>query len=461
MKLANLLVPLCIPTVSAFVIPFLPGYQDQQQDVLKNEPIAAPPVSYKTVKPEDWPLDLTKYEPFKIVRFDTQNSDVLSLRTKYDQWEANAQFVDFKIPTEDLDKVQGGEIIIDNLAQLVFESYPNETGFMDLKTLENEGMDIHALSDIFFKEYRPLATIYSWLDLLKETFPDLVTIEWLGQTFEGRDMKAIHLSSPAGLNRDKKTIVITGGVHAREWISVSTALFTIFNVLKNYGSSAKETKYLNHLDFLIIPVFNPDGYEYTWNSDRLWRKNRQETYVPKCFGIDIDHSFAYHWTRSEDFPCGESYSGETKFEAMEAYNLHHYINITKNDHDIYGFLDFHSYTQKILYPYAYSCDELPRDHENLVELAYGLSKAIRLRKGKYYDVEPACLDRGVDVIPGLGAGTSLDYMYNVRADWAFQLKLRDTGSHGFLLPSNYITPVGKEIYAAVKYFCEFILSPDL
>ena len=133
----------------------------------------------------------------------------------------------------------------------------------------------------------------------------------------------------------------------------------------------------------------------------------------------------------------------------------------QGEYKIYGYLDFHSYSQEILYPYAYSCEALPRDLENLLELSYGLAKAIRNKSGKTYDVLSSCEDRGSDLTPGLGSGSALDYMYHHRAHWAFQLKLRDTGNHGFLLPPKYITPVGKEAYAALKYFCDFILNPEL
>lgn len=447
-------------------VPFsfdLDGWTQQISKYLTHNDQTAP-ARYTQVERSLWAMDFTQYEDDKIVRVPMTKITlpiVQELRKEFDQWEGNSEFVDFRVPSEQLSllgKFISYEVIVDDLAQAVYETFPKSVAeAFNVK----EHSDMEVMADLFFREYRPLNTIYSWLDLMKETFPDLVEIEWLGQTYEGRDMKALHLSSGKGLNPDKKTILLTAGVHAREWISTSTALFTIYKLLTQYGVSKKETQYLDELDFLIVPVFNPDGYDYTWTHDRLWRKNRQETFMPKCLGLDIDHSFGYHWTNSQLYPCEESYAGEEQFESIEAQNLDTYINVTKEAHKIYGFLDLHSYTQKVLCPYAYSCDEQPRDIENLLELAYGISKSIRHKSGHHYEVQAACKDRGVDLIPGLGAGSTLDYMYHNRAHWAFQLKLRDTGVHGFLLPPELIKPVGAEIYAAVKYFCEFILSPSL
>lgn len=31
---------------------------------------------------------------------------------------------------------------------------------------------------------------------------------------------------------------------------------------------------LERVEFIIVPVVNPDGYEYSWDVNRLWRKNR-------------------------------------------------------------------------------------------------------------------------------------------------------------------------------------------
>lgn len=108
--------------------------------------------------------------------------------------------------------------------------------------------------------------------MLSETFPDQVMSEVIGQTHEGRDIKVYHLySSKNDEGEKKKTIVLTSGIHAREWISVSSLLFLLYQLLMNKDKPA-EDYFLNHLDFLIVPVMNPDGYVYTWKHDRLWRK---------------------------------------------------------------------------------------------------------------------------------------------------------------------------------------------
>jgi hypothetical protein len=55
-----------------------------------------------------------------------------------------------------------------------------------------------------------------------------------------------------------------------------------------------------------------------------------------------------------------------------------------------GYVDFHSYSQEILYPFAYDCDVLPRDAEDLAEAAWGCAKAARNVHGRYFDVDSAC-----------------------------------------------------------------------
>ena len=55
-----------------------------------------------------------------------------------------------------------------------------------------------------------------------------------------------------------------------------------------------------------------------------------------------------------------------------------------------AYLDFHSYSQAILYPFAYTCDRLPRDAEDIAEAAWGAAKAARNIHGRYFEVDSAC-----------------------------------------------------------------------
>lgn len=378
----------------------------------------------------------------------------------YKRWGSSSseQFVDVHVDAENWKVLQlflfAQKVIIDDLATAIAETLP-ASGHDDVI----RATEVNPLSEIFFREYRPLETIDSWLNILQQTFPDVLLVEEIGQTYEHRPFKIVHISRPSDIDHSKKkTVVVTGGTHAREWISVSSVCYAIYQLLQLYLE--EPTRILEKLDFLFIPTMNPDGYAYTWSEDRLWKKNRQETHLPRCFGIDIDHSYDYHWTHSSDWACGEEYSGESPFEALESRIWNEYLNSTNDDHNIYGYIDLHSYSQEVLYPYAFSCNEQPRDEENLIELAYGISKTIRMQSGKNYNVLPACIDKDSDLLPDLGSGSALDYMYHHKAFWAYQLKLRDSGSHGFLLPSKYIEPVGREVAAAIRYFCAFVLSDD-
>ena len=56
-------------------------------------------------------------------------------------------------------------------------------------------------------------------------------------------------------------------------------------------------------------------------------------------------------------------------------------------------------------------------------------------------------------------GTALDWMYHeIGTKYSYQLKLRDTGTYGFLLPSKHIVPTGEEVVDAFLFFGTYLLS---
>ena len=415
-----------------------------------------------------------------------------------DVWEFAQDWVDIRLSKDIVDSLLGllpsslqhaHTPLMHDLAKAIHNSYQS-SAFADLSTPTSEGTrpfnpDIRQKADepnIFFRNYQPLSVITPWLRLLRSLFPTHVRLVSIGTSYEGRDIPAlrvgVHPTNSEKPLEKRKTIIIAGGAHAREWISTSTVNYVAYSFITAYGRDREITKLLQKFDFLFIPTLNPDGYAYTWESDRLWRKNRQQTSLRFCRGLDLDRAYGFEWDTdaiSNDNPCSESFSGESPFEAVEAYRFAQFVrNETANNNvDFVGYLDLHSYSQQILYPYSYSCTSKPPNLENLEELAVGLAKAIRLSGGESYGIISACegsvpfkscshssSTQGQQARwPRMetGGGSALDWMYHeIDVRHSFQLKLRDTGSYGFLLPSENIVPTGKEIFKAVEYFAQFL-----
>ena len=86
-------------------------------------------------------------------------------------------------------------------------------------------------------------------------------------------------SQGEGDQSTKPTIGIDCGLHSCEWIS--PAVCRIF--IKEYLRCTQENEencslFVDNnfydVNFQILPLVNQDGYYYTWENDRLWRKTR-------------------------------------------------------------------------------------------------------------------------------------------------------------------------------------------
>jgi murein tripeptide amidase MpaA len=140
-----------------------------------------------------------------------------------------------------------------------------------------------------FRVYWTSDEINAYSLRLAANYPHLVTREVIARTFEGRDVFALKISR-GGFGR-KPIIFMDGGMHAREWVSQATVTYFIHRLVEDPAVSGE---LLENVDWIIIPNLNPDGYNWAFTQNRLWRQNRNRI-NSTCLGVDLNRNWRYSW----------------------------------------------------------------------------------------------------------------------------------------------------------------------
>ncbi|MFA6166675.1 MAG: M14 family metallopeptidase [Gemmatimonadaceae bacterium] len=191
----------------------------------------------------------------------------------------------------------------------------------------------------------PQRGVRAWVDSLVAANPR-VSVDTVGRSYEGRPILAVKIG-PRGDLPSRPNVLFVATHHAREWAATEMSLRLIRRLAT--GTDARTDSLVNQRDVWVVPVVNPDGYEYTFTTDRLWRKNRRPM-ADGAIGVDLNRNHSNSWgldnTGSSPTPTSEVYRGpgpasEPEVSALQAFHALHppVISIT-----------YHTYAGLLLFP---------------------------------------------------------------------------------------------------------------
>ncbi|CAH2094780.1 unnamed protein product [Euphydryas editha] len=356
--------------------------------------------------------------------------DLKNNNFKYDIWNDHislGRYVDIMSSPEDkaeLEKLfQKYELKYEIANENIQEVIDKENAIIKTYTRSN-------IRSMEWNAYYTLDHIYGWLDDVAAAYPNVASIVIAGKSYEGRDIKGLKISHGPG----RRVIFIESGIHAREWISMTSACYVINELLISNNTQAHAAA--QDYDWYIFPVTNPDGYVYSHEQNRLWRKSRRP--IGNNFGVDLNRNWNSNWlvVGASTNPQSLTYAGPGPFSEPETRALSNFIRSIGDKIDLY--LSVHSFGQYLLVPFGNSTGAYANyyDAVNIGRRAMG---ALAVRYGTLYQTG------NIAEVLYLATGGSDEWVKeHVRVPLVYCVELRDRGLNGFLLPEDEILPNNQE-----------------
>jgi len=368
--------------------------------------------------------------------------------------QGRAQFLEIRFTRESQsDEIarQGFDILeMDEKRAIIYPSPGDE------KWLTDHGLAYSRVSPL--KEGMPNQTEDKYLTFAEfETdlqswamaFPDISSLFSLGTSWEGRNIWMLKISDNAAIEEDEPEALLISLQHAREWLSGMTLYGVTRHFLTEYGTDPEVTELVNTMEIYIILVANPDGYVYTHETERFWRKNRRDN-GDGSFGVDLNRNWGWSWDTAPSGPSSGTYRGPAPYSEPETQALRSWI--LAPERRLKGCLNYHTYGTRVMHNWAWTFT-LPPNVDVMGPLARNVAFSIesvngqRMRNGSW----SITLDYA-------GGGATNDYLHAELGIPCLTLELRpgDGASGGFAPGTSSIDPSISENIAGAITFLKWI-----
>jgi carboxypeptidase T len=289
---------------------------------------------------------------------------------------------------------------------------------------------------------------------------EIMLLESLGTTYEGREIWMVKLSDNVNENEEEPGIFLMGAHHGNEKPSYEVLIYFIKYMTENYykentdddkdgllneddidgfdndgdglidedPSEDRVREIINNTQIFLIPMVNPDGVEY---GEKGSRKNCVPNHGPfgfkkeiTSYGVNLNRNYGYDWIYYYLFPINynlfsnlldnsPNYRGPHPFSENETNAIRSFIE----NHKINISLSYHTYSEIMFYPWYHTSKPTP-DEDLFISIGENMSRINKypLLTGKKY------------IIPRYGGtlGTVENWLYGKYKIIAFTIELCKT-----------------------------------
>jgi carboxypeptidase T len=309
--------------------------------------------------------------------------------------------------------------------------------------------------------YSTVEETFERMDQMVLSYPDLADIEDIGDSWEktinnanGHDIRILKLTNQ-NTGGDKPILFLASAIHAREYATAELNTRFAEYLLNNYGSDADVTWILDNHEIHMSLQTNPDGRKQA-ETGLSWRKNTNQAYCAPndpLRGADLNRNYSFEWAAGND-QCSITYGGaspesEPELSAQMTYIRNHFddnrgpgINDAVHEDTDGIFVDIHSYSELVLFPWGYTYDDSPNHNQ-----FNALAKRTAYFNG--YIPEPAS-----DLYPVSGASIDTTYGELGIASLVFEL-----GTSFFQDCASFESTVLPDNLNALLYLARVVQAP--